>query len=425
MSKKNLIISDFKNINFDFKKYNNIFLFIKKHIKQDTKTLIWVSWWPDSMFLSVLIYNFYCKQWFDTKNIYYLHCNHKVRKKSDKEEIFVKNFFHSENIIIKKNIWNNFHTENEMRKRRYSQYNSILEKKNIDLLLLWHNLTDRVETSFLNMLYWCEIQWFLWIKQIEKNHNLVNKTIIRPILNIAKQEIENINKNLWIKYMIDKSNFNKKTSLRNFIRIKILKKLYNLSKNKKIEENTFLNSFLSIYNNLEKKISDTNFELIEIKSSKYWNAEFTFLLKNKLELKLDDIVSLLKELKIYSNITKNFLIELNSFLNKKTWKYKFFNWTYFFSSHWKIYIIQAEKNFWKKTIDKNLLIEKTSFEFDWNKITLEKKYLWKTIRYPQNFDKYWKKSLSKIFINKKIPIFRRNFIPVISDWKKILKIIKY
>jgi tRNA(Ile)-lysidine synthase len=43
-------------------------------------------------------------------------------------------------------------TEKDLREWRYGEFQEIVEKENIDLLLTGHNLTDRIESSFMNML---------------------------------------------------------------------------------------------------------------------------------------------------------------------------------------------------------------------------------------------------------------------------------
>ncbi|MBQ2600650.1 hypothetical protein II582_04855 [bacterium] len=38
-----------------------------------------------------------------------------------------------------------------MREWRYSKFNEIIKKNKIDFLITGHNLTDRIESTFMNM----------------------------------------------------------------------------------------------------------------------------------------------------------------------------------------------------------------------------------------------------------------------------------
>ena len=57
------------------------------------KVAIAVSWGSDSIFLSFLLLTFYKENNLNQKNIHFLHCNHKVRKESEMEAQYLKEFF--------------------------------------------------------------------------------------------------------------------------------------------------------------------------------------------------------------------------------------------------------------------------------------------------------------------------------------------
>jgi hypothetical protein len=44
--------------------------------------------------------------------------------------------------------------------------------------------------------------------------------------------------------------------------------------------------------------------------------------------------------------------------------------------------------------------------------------------FPKKGDLYRKKTRNEYCINQKIPIFRRNFIPIVVKWNQIIKIFK-
>ncbi|USN55962.1 MAG: tRNA lysidine(34) synthetase TilS [Candidatus Peribacteria bacterium] len=45
------------------------------------------------------------------------------------------------------------------------------------------------------------------------------------------------------------------------------------------------------------------------------------------------------------------------------------------------------------------------------------------MRFPKVGDKYGSKSLTKIFLNKKVPLFWRNFIPILEKEGKIVAVL--
>ena len=73
---------------------------LSKYIFSDTKILVAVSGGPDSMFVSVLMYEFFKVKNFDYKNLYFIHCNHKTRVETDQEEKFVQTFFSGFNLSV-------------------------------------------------------------------------------------------------------------------------------------------------------------------------------------------------------------------------------------------------------------------------------------------------------------------------------------
>ena len=72
------------------KKLNNLLESLKltnKHI------ILAVSWWADSMLVACEILHFYHINKLDFNNIHIAHCNHKIRKVSENEARFMKQFF--------------------------------------------------------------------------------------------------------------------------------------------------------------------------------------------------------------------------------------------------------------------------------------------------------------------------------------------
>ena len=248
---------------------------ILNQIPNNIPIIIGCSAGPDSMALL-----HYLKT--NTKNkIICCHINHNVRKESEEEEKYLKEFCQKNKIIfettkIKDYKENNF--ENEARKKRYNFYEKILKKYHTQYLLLAHHGDDLIETILMKIERGSNLEGYAGIKEISKQNNYY---IIRPFLNYTKEELIEYNKKNKIKYYLDKSNENQNYT-RNRYRHNILPFLKKQDKNihKKylmysktlLEYQEYINEeILSIY----PKIIDKNtINLIE------FNKLHPFLQKN-------------------------------------------------------------------------------------------------------------------------------------------------
>ena len=401
-----------------------IFDKLSKIVFSSTKILVAVSGWPDSMLVSVLLYKYFLENNLDLDNLFFVHCNHKTRIETDNEENFIRSFFWGLNLDVCIYDWFD-KWENALRERRYGQFNRIIESNSIDYLITGHNLTDRIESSFMNMCRGAGLNWFLSMRFLDQNNLLNLAQIIRPLLDLTKKGVEKFCDNLSIPYVIDKSNLDQNTSLRNKIRLSILPYLAEISNRNDDISCSFFDSMNQIYKDLESKYSKVEiWNLIEIKKSPYRNADFAFLREIPFGF-IDENVFLqvLKKFNIYLDVTKKTLDEFLQFFHKAEQWYKYINGVYFFVSNGKIYIIKAKQNFWEKCIEKEIIIDKLWDVEIWkNSVNIDDESLiWKCLRYPKMGDKIWSKSWWKYCINKKIPIFWRNFVPVIADWNQIVK----
>ncbi|MFA5747867.1 MAG: tRNA lysidine(34) synthetase TilS [Candidatus Absconditabacterales bacterium] len=428
---KQLNISQITKKDLNFSEKKDIFNKLKAIIKPNENVIIAVSGGSDSVFLSCLIYKFYLFQKLDLQNLFFLHCNHGVRKESDQEMKFVKNFFQGSNFIYVKRDFKKEKitkiSENLLRIRRYGEFKKILKKYKSDLIFFGHNHTDRVETTFMNLLRGCNQNGFLGMDFLQSHNLLPNTKICRPLISLNKDYIFYFCKKFQIPFISDKSNFDTKTSLRNFLRIKILPQLFKLSNKQTPTTNTFLQSMKQVYSSISqsKKEQEVDFYLEKLSPSIYRNAKFYYILNIKKEnIKSDLLIKVLNELGICKNINSKFINEITNFLQNSSDGYKYFQSTYFFVSHGKIYIISAPKFFRQKYIDKKKLINnlgKIKFEnqiFDID----SSKFIGSSLNFPKLGDKYKNKTWNQYCISAKIPIFWRNFIPVLTTQSKIIKV---
>lgn len=407
-------ISDFKNLDIDVL-WNDLISKLFENFSGNKKLLIAVSGGPDSMFLSTIIYKIVIKNKLDLENLYFVHCNHKTRKECDLEQSFLEWFFDWCNFFVSKYSWQK-KDENSLRSWRYWEFQKLIKKYSIDIILTWHNLTDRIETTFLNMFRGCDLNGFVSMKTFDTNSLLKNIQIIRPLLSLTKMQIEDCCKKNNIPYFVDHTNFDVDVSLRNKIRNEIFLKFGELSNKSWEKTNTFFDSMQNIYNSLEFDSKSTDLKLLEIKKSLYRNCDFAFLRDFPVSFVNQELfMDLLKKFDLYWNITKKTILEFVDFFRSSKQWFKYLNWVYFFVSHAKIYLIKAKQNFWKKNIEKSMIIDKLwLFELWKEKVELkDKNYIWCKLRYPKKWDKIWSKSWTKFCLNKKIPVFWRNFIPVL------------
>lgn len=413
---KNIKALDFNSLG----KFQNIFEQLFKLITPEKRVLIAVSGWADSMFLSFLIYSFFANNNLDFNNLFFIHCNHKTRKETEQEQKFIEDFFDWLNLDIAIYSGNEKKTENSLRNWRYSEFQKVIDKNKIDYIFTWHNLTDRIESSFMNIFRGSGLNGFLSMKFIDKSPLLQNVQTVRPLLSFTKTQIEEFCSKFNIPFFIDQTNLDSSTSLRNNIRLELFPQFEKLSNTKE----SFYQSMLNIYSELENLENLDLWNLLEIKKSYYWNSDYAFLRDiTTPKISQSTILQLLKKLNLSSNITEKTLNDLYDFFQNSKQGYKYINGTYFFLSHSKIYIIKAKKDFWEKHIEKSIIIDRLWELEVWKETVFidNPDYLWLEIRYPKSGDKLWSKSWTKYCINKKIPVFWRNFIPVVVDSNSIIK----
>lgn len=215
----------------------NIEDFLNKYYKKDDKIILACSTWPDSMYLLYKILETSYK-----KNLVVCYFNHKLRKEADKEEIFIENLW--KKLWFQVEIWTadikaihkiipSKSIEEIAREKRYAFFNAILNIYNAKYILTAHHLDDKIETFFFNLLRWSKITGLI-------NMTEENGGILRPLINITKNEILEYLKINNFKYNIDKSNFNTDIS-RNFLRLEIIPKLWKINSSFKENIWNFMN----------------------------------------------------------------------------------------------------------------------------------------------------------------------------------------
>ena len=315
-------------------------------LPDDVKNIvIGVSSGPDSMALLHYLEN-------NTKyNIICAHINHNIRKQSNKEEEYLKEYCKKNNIIFESYKIEKYHTnnfENEAREKRYNFYAKILKKYNTKYLFLAHHGDDLIETILMKITRGSNLEGYAGIKEITYRNNYY---IIRPLLPYTKDDIIEYNKNNNIKYYIDNTNKDTKYTRNRFRHeflpllkqedINIHKKFLKYSKilleydeyikketiklvrvlyiNNKLNINKFLeldyfmqkniiyNILNNIYNNTPNIITDTNINnIIKLCHNKKDNLELNLPRKINVYKNNDYLIFSQKQ------INKNYKLELNN-----------------------------------------------------------------------------------------------------------------
>ena len=186
--------------------YLNFKIFLDKNLKSK-KFVIGVSGGPDSLALAYLS-KIYCNE--KKLDFTCIIIDHGVRKGSEKEAQKVKNLLlkkRIKSVILKINITDlkNFHLE--ARQKRYDKMGEFCKKKKIKHILLGHHLDDQIENFYIRLSRGSGLTGLSPIKTISKYKKHV---LLRPFLNLRKNQLIKISKKYFNFYVKDISNFDDK-----------------------------------------------------------------------------------------------------------------------------------------------------------------------------------------------------------------------
>ena len=248
--------------------------YLDRLVSNNDKIVVAVSGGPDSMFLLDMLLKVRKLKNFD---IIVAHVNHNVRAESYDEAKMVEEYCKNNNMIFEYMIIDKYGTDNfhdYARTVRYKFFDSLVSKYKAKYLLTAHHGDDLMETILMRIVRGSTVSGYTGFN---RETNLGNYSIIRPLITMTKQEIEEYmnKKNLW--YAVDMSN-KKDVYTRNRYRKYILPMLK--------EENKNVHKKFLKFSNKIKSVSDF--------FNKYVDGRYNEIVtKDKLDLKL-----LLKEDKI-------------------------------------------------------------------------------------------------------------------------------
>lgn len=296
-------------------------------LSKKEKYLLTCSFGPDSMAL----FYYLLKHGFTFE---VAHVNYHILEQADDDERGIKEFAEKYNIkvhVLKTYMPKNINEEIWAREVRYNYFEKVAKERNIKKVLVAHNKGDDIETYLLQK----ERGGVFYHYGLEKISKRGDVKIVRPLLNITKNELEEYCKSNSVPFSIDPSNFDsrfKRNKIRkdlkklnddeiNNILIEIkTKNLQNLSiftKYKKLG----IPNFINCYNKLFKEITIEEFQLL--------------------------LIALLKKKDVFIPISKGRVENLLSVINNKpaTYKEKINNDYFLYFDYGIIQIIKKPKRY--------------------------------------------------------------------------------
>ncbi|MBE6878826.1 MAG: tRNA lysidine(34) synthetase TilS [Ruminococcaceae bacterium] len=366
-----------------------------------------------------------------------IHINHGLRKESDDEEIFIKEYCKNTGVecivhhldMNSKEKPQGFSTEMWARKLRYEFFEKVAEERNAKLATA-HTLSDKCETVIFNLSRGTNLKGMCGIPAVRGN-------IIRPLINCTRKDVEDYCKATNLPYVTDMSNFSEEYS-RNKIRLKIMPVLKEINSGSEQLIGEFTQEMEQIYTFLTQ-LSDTlfrnsvtlnGFDISTIK--KQDDVVIKFFLRKVLDryncLSKDNIEAILEGIKTESfsrQLSKEILCEIKegylSFYKPKVYKREnsdekteiyYSKEISFLSKTFVLEKISREELEKNEKIDKNYLnncidcdtINRKLFlrtRKTGDVITLRKRNITKTVK--------------KLFTEDKIPLKTRDSMAILSD----------
>ncbi len=273
---------------------------LDKYINTEDIIIIACSAGPDSMCLYDIITKKY-----PTNKIIIAHVNHNIREVSKEEEDFLKDYVGSNHIFETTTLYENNHSEENLRLKRYQFFDKLVDQYKATVLLTAHHGDDLIETILMRLTRGSNLKGYSGIKQyINKN----NHKLYRPLLKWSKDDILRYNEVNNIPYKIDESN-NDTYYTRNRYRHNILPalkeenndvhlKFYDFSKEleetNELVENITQKEFDKYYSNEEYNLINFNNnqkiikrKIIEMYLSKIYQDDIKLIDKNHLNIILN------------------------------------------------------------------------------------------------------------------------------------------
>ncbi len=287
----------------EIKVLNNLLKSIKNH----KKLLVALSGGRDSVALLNILNNI-SKEHNLSLSIAYI--NHNLRGDESKlEETFVRDVAEKYRVPlfiknIEPEVWLNLKRESiEMRARRvrYNFFYEIIEKNSIDFIVTAHHLDDRIETFFLNLMRSPSLES---LDSIPKK----NGKVMRPLLSITRDEIDNYIKESNLSYIEDSTN-KEDIYKRNIVRNRLIPIINDINSSYHTSFKNFFNFIEDDIDLIERVVKKSIKDLIVFNDKRFIAIDFNKYKKKHTSIKKRVVDFILKRL--------NYPIKPNMILFKK------------------------------------------------------------------------------------------------------------
>lgn len=368
------------------------------------------------------------------------HVNHQKRVESIEEEEFIKKYckMHNLSLCIKRlesSEVNGGNFQSLARTMRYSFFKEVMDKYNSKYLFLAHHANDNIETIIMRLIRGSNLVGYSGMNYVTP---LDNYLIVRPFLDILKDEIYGLAQKREIKYYEDASN-KENIYTRNRIREEIVPLLFleNPSVNKQFSHfselirnaggivnnmvENYINSFVLVKDN-GVELSRTDFLKLDL----FFQNEVLFTLTKSLSLSKANIDELLKLINSHKvNLLVNFKDNLTFVREYEKITLLFYN-----LEIPKIELVIDECGIYDIDEKRQIIVAKKSNKnlTNFNTLWYNSNMLPITIRSRQDGDRIelssGSKKVSDLLIDKKIGILQREqCLLVVDKYANILSVL--
>ena len=225
--------------------------YLNSLLKDDDTVVIGLSGGPDSMCLLNILLSLN-KQ----IKIVCAHINHNIRKESQEELLFIKDYCKTRNLTLetttfeKKSATQDFN-ELELREKRYAFFGQVINKYNGKYLFTAHHGDDLVETVLMRMTRGSNLKGYTGF-QVETKKDTYK--VIKPLIFMTKDDINLYNEENNIPYVTDKTN-DEDNYTRNRYRHNILPFLKNENKNIHLKYLKFSRELQKYFNYVDRVVT--------------------------------------------------------------------------------------------------------------------------------------------------------------------------
>ncbi|MCD6449587.1 MAG: tRNA lysidine(34) synthetase TilS [Thermotogaceae bacterium] len=394
------------------KKVEN-FIKEKELIHSGEKVILAISGGMDSMVMLHMLKILSKKICFD---IHVAHLDHGIRKNSERDANFVKRICKEWNLkctIERRNVnrKKGESLEEAARKVRYSYLREVKSKVDAKKIATAHHMLDLAETITYRILRGVGPLSIYSIRAKEGD-------LIRPLLILKREEIEKYAKEHGIPFVQDETNFDL-TIRRNYIRHRIIPIMRTI--NPSLEESFYRLSEMSsmLKNFIDKEIEqEVNKYVRKLKKGfEFPVPEDPFIFSEMIKRIFENLTGKSPEWQMIKRV-------ISDQKKKKSFKVNFYGNLGVWKSYDKVFVGDLTTEY----LEYNL--EQGKYEFDDFLITVKRDKIHGSvgiryvkgmvIRNRQKGDKTDKIKLKDLLINKKVPAYFRDEIPLIAIGKKVV-----